>query len=163
MLGLMLTAPNSPCAASVPFERCPPPVSRPERSCPRPRTGRKTRAVVGLGMPLGLLLAGATLITLSSQVKLPGLLALDSSRWPWRTAGAAQSNVLPRQRVHGRMVTGGDGPVGWASKLGFGWLFTPSTANVVRSWMSPPTLLALGTGQVGIQLGLGDHTTAVLS
>jgi alpha-1,6-mannosyltransferase len=28
--------------------------------------------------------------------------------------------------------------------------------------MSPPTLLALGTGQVGILLGLGDHTTAVL-
>jgi alpha-1,6-mannosyltransferase len=34
---------------------------------------------------------------------------------------------------------------------------------VVRSWMSPPTLLALGTGQVGILLGLGDHTTAVLA
>ena len=28
--------------------------------------------------------------------------------------------------------------------------------------MSPPTLLALGTGQVGILLGLGDHTTAML-
>jgi alpha-1,6-mannosyltransferase len=28
--------------------------------------------------------------------------------------------------------------------------------------MSPPTLIALGTGQVGILLGLGDHTTAVL-
>jgi alpha-1,6-mannosyltransferase len=53
--------------------------------------------------------------------------------------------------------------VGWASGLGFGWLFTLGTANVVRSWMSPPTLLALATGQVGILLGLGDHTTAVLS
>ncbi len=39
--------------------------------------------------------------------------------------------------------------IGWASGLGFGWLFTLGTANVVRSWMSPPTLLALGTGQVG--------------
>jgi alpha-1,6-mannosyltransferase len=53
--------------------------------------------------------------------------------------------------------------IGWASGLGFGWLFTLGTANVVRSWMSPPTLLALGTGQVGILLRLGDHTTAVLS
>ncbi len=53
--------------------------------------------------------------------------------------------------------------IGWVSGLGFGWLFTLGTANVVRSWMSPPTLLALGTGQVGILLGLGDHTTAVLS
>ncbi|EUA34947.1 hypothetical protein I552_5736 [Mycobacterium xenopi 3993] len=33
----------------------------------------------------------------------------------------------------------------------------------MRSWMSPPTLLALGTGQAGILLRLGDHTTAVLS
>jgi alpha-1,6-mannosyltransferase len=52
--------------------------------------------------------------------------------------------------------------IGWASGLGFGWIYTLGTANVVRSWMSPPTLLALGTGQVGILLGLGDHTTAVL-
>jgi alpha-1,6-mannosyltransferase len=53
--------------------------------------------------------------------------------------------------------------VGAASRLGFGWIYTLGTANVVRSWMSPPTLIALGTGQVGILLGLGDHTTAVLS
>src|SRR3546814_7171671 len=53
--------------------------------------------------------------------------------------------------------------IGWASGLGFGWLFTLGTANVVRSWMSPPTLLALGTGQIGILLGLGDHTTAILA
>src|ERR1700757_4546548 len=53
--------------------------------------------------------------------------------------------------------------VGTASGLGFGWINTLGTANVVRSWMSPPTLLALGTGQIGILLGLGDHTTAVLS
>ena len=48
--------------------------------------------------------------------------------------------------------------IGWASGLGFGWLFTLGTANVVRSWMSLPTLVALGTGQIGILLGLGDHT-----
>jgi alpha-1,6-mannosyltransferase len=52
--------------------------------------------------------------------------------------------------------------IGWASGLGFGWLYTLGTANVVRSWMSLPTLVALGTGQVGILLGLGDHTTAIL-
>jgi alpha-1,6-mannosyltransferase len=53
--------------------------------------------------------------------------------------------------------------IGSASRLGFGWIFTLGTANVVRSWLSPPTLIALATGQVGILLGLGDHTTAVLS
>src|ERR1700722_14087067 len=53
--------------------------------------------------------------------------------------------------------------IGWGGGRGLGWISTLGTANVVRSWMSPPTLLALGTGQVGILLGLGDHTTAVLA
>src|SRR6202789_1858548 len=53
--------------------------------------------------------------------------------------------------------------VGSASRLGSGWIYTLGTANGVRRWVSPPTLIALGTGQVGILLGLGDHTTAILS
>lgn len=114
--------------------------------------------------PLGMLLAGAVLITMSSQVKLPGLLALGfvtmalAHRWggtvkPFLLASALMASLsLVVMAV-----------IGWVSSLGFGWIFTLGTANVVRSWMSPPTLLALGTGQVGILLGLGDHTTAVLS
>lgn len=113
--------------------------------------------------PLGMLLAGAVLITLSSQVKLPSLLALGfvTVALAYRRGGNLRALLL----------TGGGmaalslavmALVGWASGLGFGWIYTLGTANVVRSWMSPPTLLALGTGQVGILLGLGDHTTAVL-
>lgn len=113
--------------------------------------------------PLGMLLAGAVLITLSSQVKLPSLLALGfvTMALAYRRGG----------NLRALLCTGGGmaalslavmAVVGWASGLGFGWIYTLGTANVVRSWMSPPTLLALGTGQVGILLGLGDHTTAVL-
>ena len=113
--------------------------------------------------PLGMLLAGAVLIALSSQVKLPSLLALGfvTMALAYRRGGNLRALLL----------TGGGmaalslavmAVVGWASGLGFGWIYTLGTANVVRSWMSPPTLLALGTGQVGILLGLGDHTTAVL-
>jgi alpha-1,6-mannosyltransferase len=114
--------------------------------------------------PLGMLLAGAVLITMSSQVKLPSLLALGfvamalARRW----GGNLKAFLL----AGGLMVTlslAVMAIIGWASGLGFGWIYTLGTANVVRSWMSPPTLLALGTGQVGILLGLGDHTTAVLS
>lgn len=114
--------------------------------------------------PLALLLGGSILITLSSQVKLPSLLALGfiTMALAYRYGGAIKALLL----------TGGGmaalslsvmAIVGWASGLGFGWVYTLGTANVVRSWMSPPTLLALGTGQVGILLRLGDHTTAVLS
>ncbi len=114
--------------------------------------------------PLGMLLAGVVLITLSSQVKLPSLLALGfvAMALAWRWGGNLRAFLL----VGGAMATlslAVMAAVGWASGLGFGWMYTLGTANVVRSWMSPPTLLALGTGQVGILLGLGDHTTAVLS
>ncbi len=110
-----------------------------------------------------MLLAGVVLITLSALVKLPSLLALGfvamalANRWggtvkAFLTAGTALTVVALTVIV----------VIGFASGLGFGWLNTLGTANVVRSWMSPPTLIALGTGQVGILLGLGDHTTAVL-
>ena len=114
--------------------------------------------------PLGLLVAGTVLITMSSQVKLPGLLALGfitmalAHRW-----GGTFKAFLAAGCLLGPLALAVMELIGWAIGLGFGWLFTLGTANVVRSWMSPPTLLALGTGQVGILLGLGDHTTSVLS
>ena len=114
--------------------------------------------------PLCMLLAGAVLITLSSQIKLPSLLALGfiamalAHRW----GGNLRAFLVADGLMAGVALTV-MAAVGWASRLGFGWIYTLGTANVVRSWMSPPTLIALGTGQVGILLGLGDHTTAVLS
>lgn len=114
--------------------------------------------------PLASLLAGAVLITMSSQVKLPSLLALGfvamalAHRW-----GGGVKAFLAAGTGAATLAATVSGIIGAASGLGFGWIFTLGTANVVRSWMSPPTLIALGTGQVGILLGLGDHTTAVLS
>ncbi|HEU4361546.1 MAG TPA: polyprenol phosphomannose-dependent alpha 1,6 mannosyltransferase MptB [Mycobacterium sp.] len=114
--------------------------------------------------PLTMLLTGAVLITMSSQVKLPSLLALGfvtmalARRWGGNVRGCLLAGGLMTALAVSVMAV-----VGAVSRLGFGWIYTLGTANVVRSWMSPPTLLALGTGQVGILLGLGDHTTAVLS
>jgi alpha-1,6-mannosyltransferase len=113
---------------------------------------------------MAMLLAGTVLIAMSSQVKLPSLLALGfvamalACRWggtvkAFFIAGGSLTAVAVAVMAL----------IGWASGLGFGWLFTLGTANVVRSWMSPPTLIALGTGQVGILLGLGDHTTSILA
>lgn len=113
--------------------------------------------------PSTMLLIGVVLITMSSQVKLPSLLALGfvamalACRW----GGTFKAFILAGGSLTAVSVAV-IALIGWASGLGFGWLFTLGTANVVRSWMSLPTLAALGTGQVGILLGLGDHTTAVL-
>lgn len=113
--------------------------------------------------PLGMLVAGSILIVLSSQVKLPSLLALGfvTMALAHRCGGTLRVLLLAGGAMTG-LTLAVMAVVGWASGLGFGWIYTLGTANVVRSWMSPPTLLALGTGQVGILLGLGDHTTAVL-
>ena len=131
---------------------------------PRPLHWPGSRADWAQWAPLGMVVAGSVLITMASQVKLPGLLALGfvamalARRWggtvrAFLTAGTALVSLALAVMAF----------IGWISGLGFGWLFTLGTANVVRSWMSPPTLLALATGQVGILLGVGDHTTAVLS
>lgn len=131
---------------------------------PRPLAWPRDRQQWQRWYPLAMLITGAVLITLSSQVKLPSLLALGfvamalACRW----GGTVKAFVVASGSL-GAVALAVMALIGWASGLGFGWLFTLGTANVVRSWMSPPTLLALGTGQVGILLGLGDHTTAVLA
>ncbi|MFD4292426.1 polyprenol phosphomannose-dependent alpha 1,6 mannosyltransferase MptB [Rhodococcus sp. NPDC058505] len=119
----------------------------------------------GGGGGLGLLLAGSGLIALSATVKIPTLLALGfvgmalARRWggSLRSVGSAAALLLG---VSVTVIAG----VSLVSGLGFGWLNpdTLGTANEVRSWMSLPTLLGLGTGLAGVLLGLGDHTTAVL-
>lgn len=113
--------------------------------------------------PLLMLAGGAILITLSSQVKLPSLLALGfvTVALAHRCGGTLKALLLSGGAMTA-LALSVMAIVGWVSGLGFGWVYTLGTANVVRSWMSPPTLLALGTGQVGILLGLGDHTTAIL-
>ncbi len=134
------------------------------RLIPRPLAWPRDREQWLSWYPVVMLVAGTVLITMSSQVKLPSLLALGfvamalACRW----GGTVKALFLAGGSL-GAVALGVMALIGWASGLGFGWLFTLGTANVVRSWMSPPTLLALGTGQVGILLGLGDHTTAVLA
>jgi len=112
---------------------------------------------------IAMLVAGTVLVTMSSQVKLPSLLAMGFivMALAWRWGGTVRA-LLAAGFSLGALSLAVMAVIGWASGLGFGWLFTLGTANVVRSWMSPPTLIALGTGQVGILLGLGDHTTSVL-
>jgi alpha-1,6-mannosyltransferase len=133
------------------------------RLLPKPLAWPQSRDEWARWRPLTMLVLGVVLITLSSQVKLPGLLAVGfvamalACRWGGTfKAFLISGGSLTAVSVAVMAV------IGWASGLGFGWLFTLGTANVVRSWLSLPTLLALGTGQVGILLGLGDHTTAVL-
>ncbi|MGB3769843.1 MAG: polyprenol phosphomannose-dependent alpha 1,6 mannosyltransferase MptB [Rhodococcus sp. (in: high G+C Gram-positive bacteria)] len=111
-----------------------------------------------------LLMAGAAIIALSATIKIPSLLALGfvgmalARRRGGRVRDVAfAAGLLAAVTVIVFLV------VSAASGLGFGWLGTLNTASAVRSWMSLPTLMGLATGGAGVLLGIGDHTTAVLS
>ncbi|MDH6244198.1 polyprenol phosphomannose-dependent alpha 1,6 mannosyltransferase MptB [Mycobacterium sp. OTB74] len=130
---------------------------------PRPAHWPRHRDDWARWYPMAMLFTGTVLIAMSSQIKLPSLLALGFVAMALaRRLGGTVKAFFRASVPLGVVALAVMAIIGWASGLGFGWLFTLGTANVVRSWMSPPTLIALGTGQVGILLGLGDHTTAVL-
>nr|WP_245811123.1 polyprenol phosphomannose-dependent alpha 1,6 mannosyltransferase MptB [Rhodococcus corynebacterioides] len=111
-----------------------------------------------------LLLAGAAVVALSATVKIPSLIALGFVGMALaRRRGGRFRDVVRAAVVLGVVALVVIVGVSLASGLGFGWLGTLGTANAVRSWMSLPTLLGLATGGAGVLLGIGDHTTAVLS
>ncbi|MFD4367608.1 polyprenol phosphomannose-dependent alpha 1,6 mannosyltransferase MptB [Rhodococcus sp. NPDC058521] len=116
------------------------------------------------GRAMWLLVAGAVLVALSSTIKIPSLLALGfvgmalARRW-----GGTVKAVLGAAALLVGIAVLVTAAVSVGSGLGIGWIHTLGTANAVRSWMSIPTLLGMVTGLGGVLLGLGDHTTAVLS
>ncbi len=111
-----------------------------------------------------LLIAGAVVISLSSSVKITSLIALGfvgmalARRW-----GGGFKQLITAAALLGVIALATTLFVSLASGLGFGWTQTLSVANAVRSWMSLPTALGIITGFGGVLLGLGDHTTALLS
>ncbi len=115
------------------------------------------------GPNLALLLGGCAIITLSSTIKIPSLIALGfvgmalARRW-----GGGWRGLLCAVALTGVIAATVTLLVTTASGLGFGWIHTLNAASTVRSWMSLPTSLGIITGFGGVLLGLGDHTTAVL-
>ncbi|MEU4340816.1 polyprenol phosphomannose-dependent alpha 1,6 mannosyltransferase MptB [Nocardia sp. NPDC023852] len=110
------------------------------------------------------LITGAVIITLSSSIKFTSIIVLGfvgmalARRW-----GASLRTVAIAAAMLGVIAVGTTLLISSVSGLGFGWIYTLNTANAVRSWMSLPTALGIITGFGGVLLGLGDHTTALLS
>ncbi len=111
-----------------------------------------------------MLIAGAITISLSSSIKITSIIALGfvgmalAKRW-----GNGLRALCLSAALLGGIAALTTLLVSMASGLGFGWVHTLGTANAVRSWMSLPTALGIITGFGGVLLGLGDHTTALLS
>lgn len=141
------------------------------------RPGRRTPSRAGW-----LLLAGTAVIAMSCLVKFTSILALGfvgialAQRWGatlpalrraplnqwWQRSRRTVWALLCAAGVLGAVLAAVLLAVCLGTGLGFGWTSTLSTGAVVRSWMSMPTLLSVSAGRVGVFLGLGDQTQAIL-
>ncbi|MQA15118.1 MAG: hypothetical protein GEV09_13385 [Pseudonocardiaceae bacterium] len=109
------------------------------------------------------LLAGIVVLAAASMVKLPAALALGFvGVWLARQLGGTLRELI-RVGVLLTAVSGGTVvAISLGSGLGFGWTGTLGIPSLIRSWMSVSTDLGLLGGRIGMWLGLGDHTAAVL-
>ncbi len=110
------------------------------------------------------LIGGTALIAAAAQVKVPAVLALGFVVvWCARHRGGRPRDVVWAAMSVGGIAVATSVAIGLGTGLGFGWTGALGTPNVVRSWMSMVTELGLLAGWFGTLLGLGDHTTSVLS
>jgi alpha-1,6-mannosyltransferase len=127
---------------------------------------------VGPGMPvppvtrpeLLWLLAGASVITLGTAVKISaapalGFLAvLVARRWGAKTRHLVAASVLLLAVFAVITVA-----ISMGTGLGFGWIGALGTNGVVKSWESPMTGIGLLAGSVGILFGVGNHTDSTIA
>lgn len=130
------------------------------RGVDRVRVGLWRRAVP-------LLMISAALITCAGLVKVTGFIALGFT-------GMALAREL-RARDHGHlralgtavavqvlMLTATIALVTVITGIGLGWITAQGGAATIRSWMSITTDTGVIAGFIGMLLGLGDHTEAIL-
>ncbi|MFW0794635.1 polyprenol phosphomannose-dependent alpha 1,6 mannosyltransferase MptB [Gordonia sp. CPCC 205515] len=128
------------------------------------------------------LIAGAAVMSASAMVKVTSMLALGfigialAQRWGatlpalrhapigewWQRSRRSVAALAASGAFLGIVLIVVMGVISAGTGLGFGWTKTLSTGDVVRSWMSMPTLLSVTTGRLALLLGLGDQTQAIL-
>lgn len=113
--------------------------------------------------------ASSALIACAGMVKVTGFIALGfvgmaGARvlvkrrcWPMPTA------VLTAAIIQIALVVATVAIVTAVTGIGLGWVTGQGGAVTVRSWMSMSTAVGVGAGALGMLLGLGDHTDAVLT
>lgn len=107
---------------------------------------------------------GAAVITLAAAVKINAVIALGffgvmiARRWHGRIADLLRATALVTAVFAVVMVA-----LCYGTGLGFGWVGALGTPGLVRSWISPTAELANLGGVLGITLGLGNHTDALVS
>lgn len=112
---------------------------------------------------------GGTLISAAGMVKVTGFIGLGfagmalarflfrrTSMKQWLSISAAAGYFLS-------VLILSIGAFTLASGIGLGWVTGQGGAATIRSWLSVSTDVGVASGFMGMMLGLGDHTEAILS
>lgn len=119
-------------------------------------------------MACGYLLASGLCISCAGMVKVTGFLALGfvgmavarTLHQSGRSRVVALAVAVAVQLV---LLLASVALLTWVTGIPTGWIHGQGGAVTIRSWMSLTTAIGVLTGGLGMLLGLGDHTEAVLT
>ncbi|MEX3514119.1 polyprenol phosphomannose-dependent alpha 1,6 mannosyltransferase MptB [Corynebacterium sp. LK2536] len=128
----------------------------------------------GFSSPVGRAIAGylalsVALISCAGMVKVTGFIALGFvgmtlARTLVRHRGASPLRAIALSAAtHLALLIATIAVITVLTGIGLGWITGQGGAATIRSWMSATTSVGVGAGFLGMQLGLGDHTDAILS
>jgi alpha-1,6-mannosyltransferase len=107
--------------------------------------------------------AGAILITIAVGIKVTAAMALAFLGIALaRRAGGRWSDLVRYAGFLAGVVVLSFGLLTVAAGAGLGWVHALSAPGSVRSFLSLSTTMGVGAGQIGLLLGLGDHTPAAI-
>ncbi|STC70492.1 polyprenol phosphomannose-dependent alpha 1,6 mannosyltransferase MptB [Corynebacterium pilosum] len=109
-----------------------------------------------------LIIASGALITCAGMVKVTGFMALGFVGMALARAWGGWSGILKAVVVQVLLLVGTALLVAWITGIGFGWVTGQGGAATIRSWLSMSTNIGVVFGFLGMLLGLGDHTDAML-
>lgn len=119
----------------------------------------------------GLFAASSAVISCAGMVKVIGFLALGFTgmalarhlRFRRPAAASGLGAILTAAVLQSAVLAATALAVSLASGIGLGWVTGQGGAAQIRSWLSLTTDIGVAGGFLGMQLGLGDHTDAMLS
>ncbi len=108
-------------------------------------------------------IVGIILTGMAAGVKVPAIVATIYIGWEWigREAPFRQRirPVLTALLIAGLTLAWES----WQVGLGWGWISALHNPDTVRSWMDPATAVGILAGKIVHGIGIGDHTTGLLS
>lgn len=109
-----------------------------------------------------LIVTSGMLISCAGMVKVTGFVALGFTGMALARRFGGWRGLIQAVVLQVALLTVTIAAVSWVTGIGLGWITGQGGAATIRSWLSISTDVGVIFGFLGMLLGLGDHTDAVL-